>query len=891
MIQYCRALFRNLRHRQALNEELDEELSAYVESVVKDKVCRGISPEEAIREARLEIGGLEQVKQGVRDARKGAFVEGLMQDLRYALRTLAGSFGFSSIIVLTLALGIGANSAIFTLFNGVLLKPLPYPDSTRLVMLWETLVRNGALDGVAPANYYDWHRETHSFEKMAAIDPYPDFILTGSGSAQRLAGAAVSQEFFSLLGVHMALGRDFLPEEDKPGSRQAVILSYSTWMRLFGGRTDVVGQSIRLNDASYSIVGVLPRNFYLVSKAADYQSRNRIDIWTPLALPSPPAAWQRGTHPLCVFARLKPGISLQQAQADLNVVAGNLQLLYPNDDKDRGIAATPLESHVVEGIRVALFTLLAAVVMVLLLACANIANLMLTRGAARQKEIAVRIALGAGRMRIARQLLTESLVLSLVGGSLGFAILLVSVPALVRHLPADVPRAADVSIDWRVVLFTSLLSILTGILFGLVPLYQARRVSANDSLKQGGGAVAADHSRVQNSLTVAQLAIAVILLAGAGLMTKSLWRLTEVSPGFRTDHILTARLSLPPQYANGFVFGTGKHPRISQFEDELLQRMRAVPGVQSAAFASYLPMSGVDNSWAFYIAGRAPNPPGVFDVTHYRPVSAGYFETMGIPVLRGRTFSESDTDGSPLEVVINETMARTWWGSQTPVGQHIRFGDQHWRTVIGVVGDVHHDSLADTPEPDMYVPYGQVPNVEARPVIVVRTAIEPDSVVSALRSAVSDVDPNVPIDQIESMKQLVYGSESESRFRTAFVLTFAFLALFVASIGLYGVMSYSVTQRTREFGIRIAIGATRGAVLRAVLARAAKFVCIGVCVGVAGALVLTRLIASLLFGVRPVDISIFVSVPVLLIAIAFIASYFPAKRASSVNPMDALRYE
>lgn len=890
-IQYCRAFWHNLRHRQALHEELDEELRAYVESIVTDKIRRGISPDDAVREAHREIGGLEQVKQGVRDARTGAFVEGVIQDLRYALRTLARSFGFSSIIVLTLALGIGANSAIFTLVNGVILKPLPYPDSDHLVMLWETSVRNGTLGTVAPANFYDWRQETHSFDKMAAIDPYPDFILTGSGEAQRLAGAAVSQEFFSLLGVHMALGRDFLPEEDHPGSSQVVILSYSTWMRFFGGRTEVVGHSIRLNDASYTIAGVLPRNFYLVSKAADFQSRNRIDVWTPLALPSPPAAWQRGTHPLCVFARLKPGVPLQQAQADLNIVAVNLQRLYPSDDKDRGIAATTLESHVVGGVRVALFTLLAAVAMVLLLACANIANLMLTRGAARQKEIAVRIALGAGRMRIARQLLTESLVLSFVGGTLGFAIVLFTVPALVRHLPTDLPRAADVSIDWRVVLFTGSLSILTGLLFGLVPLYQARRLSANDSLKQGGRAIAMDHSRLQNSLSVSQLAIAVILLAGAGLMTKSLWKLTEVSPGFRTDHILTARLSLPPQYANGFVFGTGKHPKISQFENALLQRMHAVPGVQAAAFTSYLPMSGVDNSWAFFIAGRAPNPPGVFDVTSYRPVSAGYFATMGIPVLRGRDFSESDTDNSPLVVVINATMARTWWGSQNPLGQHIRFGDDQWRTIIGVVGDVHHDGLANNPEPEMYVPYGQVPNVEVRPVIVLRTSIEPDRVVSALRSTVSDVNPNVPMDQIESMKQLVYGSESESRFRTAFVLTFAFLALFVASIGLYGVMSYSVTQRTREFGIRMAIGATRGAVLRVVLARAAKFVCIGVCVGIVGALALMHLIASLLFGITPFDISIFVSVPLLLIAIAFIASYFPARRASSVNPMDALRYE
>ena len=575
MIRYCRAFWRNLRHRQTLDKELDEELSAYVESIVADKVRRGISRDDAVWEARREIGGLEQVKEGVRDARTGASMEGLIQDLRYALRTLAGSFVFSSIIVLTLGLGIGANSAIFTLVNGVILKPLPYPNSNRLLMLWETSVRKRALGTVAPANFYDWHRETHSFEKMAALDPSPDFILTGSGEAKRLAGAAVSQEFFSLLGVPMALGRDFLPEEDRPGSGQVVILSYSTWVNQFGSRTDVVGRAVRLNDAAYTVVGVLPRKFYLVSKASDFQSRNQIDVWTPLALASPPPAWQRGTHPLCVFARLKPGVQLGQAQADLNHVAANLQRLYPADDKENGAAVTPLGLHVVSDVRVALFTLLAAVGMVLLLACANIANLMLTRGTARQKEIAVRIALGASRIRVARQLLTESMVLSLTGGILALVLILAIVPPLVRHLPPDLPRAAEVSVDWSVVIFTASISIVTGLLFSLVPLYQSRRVSANDSLKQGGRAIVGDHSRAQNLLTVAQVAIAVILLAAAGLFTKSLWKLMAVSPGFRTEHILTARLSLPAQYANGYLFGMGKHPKISLFEKELLEIGRA----------------------------------------------------------------------------------------------------------------------------------------------------------------------------------------------------------------------------------------------------------------------------------------------------------------------------
>ena len=891
MIRYARALWRNVRHREELNEDLDEELRAYFDAIVADKIRSGALREDALHEARRELGGMEQVKQSIRDAQTGAFMETLIQDLRFALRTLVRNSGFSTVIILTLALGIGANSAIFTLVNGILVKPLPYPEPNRILMLWETYLRDRALGTVAPANFYDWQQQTHSFDKMAAIDPYPDFILNGSGEARRLAGAAVSQEFFSLLGVRMALGRDFLPEEDHPGSNHVAILSDSTWKQFFGGRRDVLGRSIRLNDAEYTVVGVLPRDFYLVSKASDYQSRNRFDVWTPMGLPSPPEAWQRGTHPLCVFARLKPGVSLEQAQADLNHVATNLQRLYPGDDKERGITADPLGQHVVSGVRLVLFTLLITVAMVLLLACANIANLMLTRGATRQREIAVRIALGASRRRIARQLVTESLVLASVGGLFGFILVIVGVPALVRHLPADLPRAAEIAVDWRVVVFTTAVSILTGVLFGLVPLYQSWRVSANDSLKQGGRAIVLDQSRLRSSLIVGQVAIAMILLVGAGLMTKSLWKLTQVSPGFQTEHILTARLSLPPQYANGYVFGTGKHPKISQFQSELLQRVREIPGVKLAAFTSYLPMSGVDNSWGFSIEGRAPNPPGVYDIANYRPVSAGYFETMGIAVLRGRDFFSGDTENGPLVVLVNVAMARTWWKEKNPIGEHVRFGDQPWRTVVGVVADVHHDGLEAKPEPEMYVPYAQVPNVEARPVIVLRTSVDPTSLIGALRKAVSNVDPNVPMDHIETMKQLVYGSEGESRFRTVVVLLLAFLALFVASIGLYGVMSYSVTQRTREFGIRIAVGASRSAILRSVLAEAGKLVGVGISLGIIGAALLARLISALLYGVTPFDIATLLSVSILLAFVALIASYVPARRASSINPMDSLRYE
>jgi len=554
--------WRWLFRKERVSKELDEEVRSFLEMAAEEKMKQGMSRKDALRAVRLERGNLEVTKEVVRSAGWESFVAALWQDLRFATRVLRKSPGFAVVAVLTLALGIGANAAMFTVVNGVILKPLPYPHPDRLVMLWERQLSDGTLGTVAPANFVDWREQNHSFDKMAAIDPYPDFILNGSGEPQRLTGAAVSSDFFSLLGVHMALGRDFLPEEDRPGHNQVAIVSYSTWLNYFGGRPDIVERQLTLNNTAYSVVGVLPRDFSLVSKASDFQSRNRFDLWTPLALASPPEPWQRGTHPLCVFARLKSGIPLEQAQTDLNQVAANLQHLYPADDKERGITAVPLGQHVVANLRTALFTLLAAVGMVLVIASANIANLLLTRAVTRQKETALRVALGATRKRLAQQLLTESMLLVLFGGSLGLSFACLAVPAVVRYLPADLPRASEIAVDGRVLAFTSLISLFTGILFGLLPLLQFKQVSANDSLKQNGRGMAAGQSRLRSALIIGQVAVALVLLVGAGLMIKSLWMLLKVSPGFPTEHILTARLSLPPQYTNGNVFGIGQHRRI-----------------------------------------------------------------------------------------------------------------------------------------------------------------------------------------------------------------------------------------------------------------------------------------------------------------------------------------
>jgi predicted permease len=874
------AFFRNFLRKKQTEQELDDELRAYLELNTAENIRRGMSPESALQEARHDLGGMEQVKENVRDVRVGVSLEILMQDTRYALRSLRKNSGFTTVAILTLALSIGANTTIFSVVNGVLLKPLPYPHPDRLVTLWETHPTWGPFVTVAPANFYDWRQQSTSFSRMAALDPYPDFILTGRGEPHRLAGAAVTADFFPLLGVHMALGRSFRATED-----HVVVLSYSTWQRYFGARAAIVGTGVRLNDEEYAVVGVAPRDFSLVSRTSDFQARTRFDVWTNLGLASAPEAWTRSTHPLSVFGRLKPGISLRQAQAELDGIAFNLRRAYPDDNKAKGIAAVPMAEHAVSNVRRALLTLLGAVIMVLLIACGNIANLLLTRAAARQKEMALRAALGASRQRLVQQLLTESAVLTLLGSGFGLALTLLIVPALIARLPADLPRIAEISVDGRVLAFTTLITFGTGIVFGLIPMVRSRGARLNTR------GVSSIQSRLRGALTVGQLSLAVVLLAGAGLMTKSLSALLRVSPGFQTTHILTARLSLPPRYANGYKFGTGQHRRISVFQRELADRVRAIPGVRSAGFTSYLPLAGTDNNWSFFIEGRPPNPPGVYNSTDYRPVTAGYFETIGIPIERGRSFDARDDEDHPLVVAINEVMARQFWPNENPVGKRLKFGDERWRTIVGVVGDVRHQSLAIAPAPEMYIPWGQVPNVEVRPIIVVRSFIEPVSLTSELRKAVAAVDPEVPMDQVATMDQLVYGSVSEARFRTAVVSLFALLALFVASVGVYGVMSYLVSQRTREFGIRMAVGATRGAVFALILRQGAKLAAIGVAIGLVAAALFGRAIASLLYGVKPLDAATLAGVSIVLSAVALLASYVPARRAANADPMDSLRYD
>lgn len=809
----------------------------------------------------------------------------LWRDLRYTARTLIKTPGFTAVAVVSLALGIGANTAIFSVCNAVLFKPLPYSEPDRIVMLSERMP-DGKLSTVAPANFVDWRNLSRSFSGMAAVRASSfasSFILGGQSEASRLVGGDVSSSFFSVLGVRFMLGRNFLPDEDLPGHDRVAILSYAAWSERFGADRDIAGKTITLNDESYTVVGVLPAGFKFGSTAEDFQARSQADIWVPLALD--PQKLQRRSHVLHVIARLERGVKLAQAQAELDVMAASLAQQYPEANKDTGIAAAPLTDQVTGSVRVALETLLGAVGLVLLIACANVANLLLSRAAARQKEMAIRIALGATRWRLAKQLLTESLFLSGLGGIAGFVLALAAIHVLTPQLPADLSRAAGIAVDMRMLIFTAVISLVTGILFGLGPLFATWRQNAGESLKQNNRFASGIQTRLRSGLAVAQIAVAIILLIGAGLMAKSFWTLMHVAPGFRSENILTARLSLPgSRYP--------ENRRIAALEKEVLESLRGRPGVQSAGFATYVPLSGLDNDWAFLIEGRPPLPVGTHNIAQYRPVSAGYFETIGIPLLRGRTFTSADTGEAPWVVVINDSMASEYWPSENPIGQRLQIpGWPTWGTVIGVVGDVLHAGLDGAAKAEMYLPVEQSLNIESDPTIVVRAEIPAGAAADELRTAVFAIDPAIAVDRIETMQHLVSGSVAQPRFRTMILAAFSLLALVMASIGIYGVMNYLVIQRTREFGIRLSLGATPTDVRRLVLRRAATLIGAGTCLGLVGSVLLVRLITKLLFGTAPLDPLTFAAVPVLLAAVALAASYIPARRATKVDPLVALRYE
>jgi len=814
----------------------------------------------------------------------------LWQDLQYGARTFLKSPGFTLIAILTLALGIGINTAIFSVVNAVLLRPLPYQEPERLMLVGE-VNPHAAINqvSIAPANFADYRDQNKSFQSLGLyrITARSGFNLAGDGPPERVVGATVSASLFPTLGVNPKLGRHFQPEEEVQGSNNSVILSHGLWERRFGSDPTIIDKSLSLNGVSYKVVGVMPQGFNFPSKDVMPNGgggiTKPIDLWVPLALG--PKDWQaRGSRYLFAVGRLKQGATVEQAQADLALIAGGLQQQH-GQVKDWFAKVIPMQEQAVGSIKLALLVLFGAVGFVLLIACANVANLLLARAAARRKEIAIRVALGATRGRVIRQLLTESLLLALCGGLLGMLLAIWAVHLLVSLAPSSVPLSAGVGLDTRVVVFTLGISFVTAILFGLAPAFQASKVDLNETLKAGGRNTAGSGSqRVRSLLVVSEIALAGLLLIGAALLVKSFFRLQNVSPGFDPSNVLTFQISLPPaQYADD--------TKSSNFYRQLQERMKSLPGVQSVSGTTALPMSSGSGYTSFTIAGRPPLPPGEFLFAEHIALFPDYFRTMRIPMLKGREFAAQDSFKDAPVAVINEAMAKLYWPNEDPIGKRILIDyDQGVaREIVGVTSNVRHFGLDAEPKPEMYVPQYQYESLSSY--LTVRTTNDPQTLVPAAAQAARDIDKDVPVYNTLSMEETISTSLARQRFSMLLMSIFAGIAAVLACIGLYGVMAYSVYQRHNELGIRLALGAQTRDILRLIVGHGLKLALIGIAIGLVGAFLLTRVISSLLYGVSATDPFIFVGIALLLTVVALISSLVPARRATRVDPMIALRGE
>jgi putative ABC transport system permease protein len=799
-------------------------------------------------------------------------METLWQDLRYGVRTLLKKPGFTFIAVLAIALGIGANTAIFSVVNGVLLRPLPFKDPDTLARLYEENSEHSFFRQSATyPNFNDWREQNSVFEAMAAYVS-GSTNLTGRAEPERIQAAAVTADFFRVLRVDPILGRTIQPDEVKPGGPKVAVLSYRFWQSHYGGDPDITGQALTLDAEAYTIVGVMPREAQWPSTA---------ELWIPVTLDL--SQMGRRSQFLGVIARLNQGATWQQATTEMDAIGTRLAEQYPTPNKGWGVAVVPLTDVVVGDVRPALLVLLGAVGFVLLIACTNVANLLLARAASREKEIAIRTALGARRTRLIRQLLTESMLLAIAGGALGLLLALWAVDVLLSLSAGSIPRVQEINIDARVLGFTLLVSLLTGAIFGLVPALQASKTSLNESLKEGGRRSSGSSGhRVHSLLVISEIALSLILLIGAGLMVKSFQRLQQVNPGFNAENVLTARLSLPdvryPQPIN-----------VASFTEQVIDRIAALPGVESAAAIANLPLGGNGWSNSFAIEGRPPLPPGEFIAADNNRITPDYFRTMEIPLIKGRFFSERDGANSPAVIIVSETFARRFFHDEDPMGKRVIVHDGGPpREIVGIVGNVKHEGLDTDIRPMMYVPYAQNPNDTLN--LVVRAG-DPKLQVAAVRSAVWEVDKDLPVANIRTMKELLAESVARSKFSMLLLTIFAGAALLLAVVGIYGVMSYSVNQRIHEIGIRMALGARGSDVLKLVVAQGMRLALIGVAIGLAGAFAMTRLMASLLYGVSATDPITFVVISSLLAGVALAACFVPARRATKVDPMIALRYE
>jgi len=880
--------------RSRLESEMDTELRFHIEAYADDLVRGGVPRQEALRRARIEFGGIERVKEEGREARGVSFFDELWQDLRFAVRVMRKNPGFAGVAMVTLALGIGADTAIFSVVNAVLLNPLPYADPQRLVAVREVLPSAGAMPMyVSGPDITPMRKISHVFDALAGFRVWT-YELSGSGEPERVTANRASSDLFPVLGAQPILGRNFSAEEELPG-HSVVVLSYKLWQRRFGGSPAVLGQTVNLDREPYTIIGVMPQSF--VFPLPGMGQGPAADLWVPLALSKEELSDFGDNFSWSVVARLKPGIGLPRANADLQLVARDVLDLYQQWARDAqislgdfqlGVEAKPLREVVTGPLRLTLWMLLGAVSSVLLIACVNVANLLLMRAAGRQKETAVRVAIGAGRLRLLRQFLAEGLLLSAFGGLLGLALALWFKDVMVAGMPASIPQFHPITLNWPVLLFTFLLVTVTGCVFGAVPSLWASRADVNPSLQGSGrgNSHAPEQQRLRAVFVVVEVALSVMLLVGAGLLVRSFQRVLKTNPGFRPERVLTASVDLPPtQYS--------REEQTGAFYRQLMNRLQQNPGVVAVGGSTDLPLLGQWNH-TFTPEGYRPPPNVAMNVCYHSIIYGDYLRAMGIPLLRGRYFNEHDGPQVTLVVLVSDALAKKYWPGQEALGKRLKWGSSDsndpWLTVVGIVGDVKQGPLDAAAALHTYQPYAQLARALSLR-IAVRTQGDPTAVAADVRAAVWSLDSQLAPGSVRTMDEVVSRSTASRRFTLTLLGGFAALALLLAAVGIYAVLAYSVARRTHEIGVRLALGARRKDVLRLVLGHGLRLTLVGLAVGTAGALGLTRLFRSLLYEVGPTDPLTFGVVVLLLICVALAASYLPARRAMRVDPMIALRYE